>query len=91
MSAVHKSKSSPNPTVISDFYKRYLYPKVDRVEYDFNLVDHFHYLAVSCTHYRLAQKQPHRRGRMLIAGCGTREAVMWAFSLPHFDINAIGK
>ena len=86
---MHQSKSSPNPTVISDFYKRFPYPKVDRVEYDFNLVDHFHYLAGSCPQYNLGQKQPQRRGRMLIAGCGTREAVMWAFSLPHFDIDAI--
>ena len=26
---------------------------------------------------------------MLIIGCGTREAIMWGFSLPHFDIDAI--
>ena len=86
---MHQSKSSVDSTLISDFYKRYPYPKVDRVEYDFNLLDHFHYLAGLCPIYHLAQKSPQRRGRMLIAGCGTREAVMWAFSLPHFDIDAI--
>ena len=86
---MQQSSASPKPTVISEFYKRYPYPKVDRVEYDFNLVDHFHYLAKICPAYRLQLKKPQRRGRMLIAGCGTREAVMWGFSLPHFDIDAI--
>ena len=53
---MQQSSASPKPTVISEFYKRYPYPKVDRVEYDFNLVDHFHYLAGACPTYRLQQK-----------------------------------
>ena len=77
------------PTQVSEFYKKYPYPKVDSIEYDFNLLDHFQYLSGQCFNYQIPRQNPERQGRMLIAGCGTREAVMWAFSLPHFHIDAI--
>ena len=85
----HQKSQGFTPTQISEFYKKYPYPKVDSIEYDFNLLDHFQYLSGRCSNYQLSRKAPQRQGRMLIAGCGTREAVMWAFSLPHYQIDAI--
>ena len=83
------SHGTVKPTTISEFYKRYPYPKVDKVEFDFNLLDHFKYLAEQCSTYASTRCTPQKQGRMLIAGCGTREAVTWAFSLPHYQIDAI--
>lgn len=70
------------------FYQRYPYPKVSIVEYDRNLHDHFRYLARSCGD-NPAPKNGTKIGRMLIAGCGTTEAVLWGASLPHFKIDAV--
>ena len=55
---------------LADFYRRYPYPKVDRVEYDRNIHDHLRYLAHAC-YDNPAARRSGRRARMLIAGCGT--------------------
>ena len=70
------------------FYQRYPYPKVVQVEYDRNLHDHLRYLAHGC-YDNPAPKNGTARARMLIAGCGTQEAVLWATSLPQFDVDAV--
>lgn len=73
---------------IEHFYHRHPYPQVDQVEYDLNLVDHLFYLAHRCGALRAARRSG-RPGRLLVAGCGTREAVMWALCAPHFQIDAV--
>lgn len=75
-------------TDMADFYRRYPYPHVDQVEYDRNLHDHLRYLAHAC-YDNPAPRFGERDGRMLIAGCGTREAVLWGASLPHFEVHAV--
>ena len=79
---------NPPSDDIAAFYRRYPYPRVDQVEYDRNLLDHIYYLAHACAR-NPAPRHGGRRGRMLVAGAGTREAVMWGLSLPHFDVEAI--
>ena len=64
------------------FYRAHPYPKVDRVESDSLLRDHLRYLAGAC-HLRGPTT-----GKVLVAGCGTREAVTWALSLPDHHIHA---
>ena len=52
--------------MIEAFYRRYPYPKVERIDWDDHLYEHLRYLARAC--------QPKHSGapfRMLIAGCGT--------------------
>ena len=73
---------------MADFYRRYPYPQVDQVEYDRNLHDHLRYLAHAC-YDNPAPRNGGGGGRMLIAGCGTREAVLWGASLPDFEIDAV--
>ncbi len=75
-------------TDMADFYRRYPYPQVDQVEYDRNLHDHLRYLAHAC-YDNPAPRFGQRDGRMLIAGCGTREAILWGASLPHFEVHAV--
>lgn len=71
-----------------DFYQRYPYPKVTQLEYDLNIHDHFRYLGYGC-HDNPAPRKGTKRARMLIAGCGTSEAILWGASLPQFDIDAV--
>ncbi len=73
---------------MAEFYGRYPYPHVDQVEYDRNLHDHLRYLAHAC-YDNPAPRNAVGGGRMLIAGCGTREAVLWGASLPEFEIDAV--
>jgi len=73
---------------IAAFYQRYPYPRVDQIEFDHNLFDHALYLAHVCRE-NPAPRRGKATGRMLVAGCGTREAVMWGLSLPHFQVDAI--
>ena len=70
------------------FYERHPFPLVDQLEYDRLLLDHLAFLAGTCPTNRLGLTGD-ARGRMLIAGCGTREAVTWGLSLPRFEIDAI--
>ena len=70
------------------FYRSYPYPAVDGIEYDFNLIDRLMYLSGMCQSFR-SPRFGNRRGKVLIAGCGTREAVTWGFSHPHLDFDAI--
>jgi SAM-dependent methyltransferase len=70
------------------FYERHPYPLVDQVEFDRTLYDHLAFSTGTCADNRLGVNGG-RRGRMLIAGCGTREAATWALSLPHFDVDAV--
>jgi SAM-dependent methyltransferase len=73
---------------MAEFYRRYPYPQVDQVEYDLNLHDHLRYLAHAC-YDNPAPRNAQTGGRMLIAGCGTREAVLWGASLPEFEVHAV--
>ena len=85
--------STEKLTAVSDdelaaFYRRYPYPRVDQVEYDLNLLDHYTYVAHACFEHP-APRRGKTIGRALVAGAGTREAVMWGLSLPHFSIDAV--
>lgn len=70
------------------FYERHPYPQLDQIEYDRLLLDHTAYVAGTCGGFRHGV-HGEARGRMLIAGCGTREAVTWGLSLPRFEIDAV--
>ena len=70
------------------FYERHPYPQLDQIEYDRLMLDQVAYLAGTCATNRLGNSGD-ARGRMLIAGCGTREAVTWGLSLPRFDVDAV--
>ncbi|MGC6416736.1 MAG: class I SAM-dependent methyltransferase [Bradymonadia bacterium] len=70
---------------VQAFYEEYPYPFIDRVEYDRGLISRLCYLAHSC----LVRQDGGRPLRILIAGAGTREAVMWALSAPEHEIVAI--
>ena len=73
---------------IGEFYDRYPYPRVDKIECDLNLLDHMHYLADTCFD-QVASRRSGVGGRMLIAGCGTREAVGWALACPQWRVDAV--
>jgi SAM-dependent methyltransferase len=77
-----------NNREIREFYRLYPYPRVDALEYDLNLLDHMHYLAGTCGRHT-APRKGSSRGRVLVAGAGTREAVTWALSLPNHQIDAV--
>ena len=70
--------------IIESFYRRYPYPQVDRVDWDDHIHEHLRYLARACRPSR-----PQGPLRMLIAGCGTREAVLWGASMPWAEIDAV--
>ena len=70
---------------VQAFYEEYPYPFIDRVEYDRGLISRLCYLAHSC----LVRVDGGRALKILIAGAGTREAVMWALSAPEHEIVAI--
>ena len=78
---------SSNET-IAQFYRRHPYPKVNQVRVEPNLLDHICYVAGACFEHP-APRRGDQRGRMLVAGAGTTEAVNWALSLPHFDVDAV--
>jgi len=73
---------------IADFYRRHPYPLVSQVRAEPNLLDHIFYRAHAC-HSHPAPRFGSTRGRMLVAGSGTTEAVNWALSLPHFDVEGV--
>ena len=73
---------------IGEFYDRYPYPQVDKVECDLNLLDHMHYLSHTCFDHG-GSRRSGQGGRMLVAGCGTREAVGWALGCPQWRIDAV--
>jgi SAM-dependent methyltransferase len=73
---------------IAEFYRRHPYPKVIQVRCEPNLLDHIYYVAGGCFEHP-APLRGSQRGRMLVAGSGTSEAVNWAMSLPHFDVDAV--
>ena len=73
---------------IAEFYRRHPYPKVNQLRCEPNLLDHIFYVAGACVDHP-APRRGDRRGRMLVAGSGTTEAVNWAVSLPHFDVDAV--
>jgi SAM-dependent methyltransferase len=77
-----------DPQAMRAFYERHPYPLVDQVEFDRGLLEHLAYLTGTCADPRPGTPGA-RRGRMLIAGCGTREAATWGLSLPHYDIDAV--
>ena len=70
---------------VQAFYEEYPYPFIDRVEYDRGLISRLCYLAHPC----LVRVDRGRPLKILIAGAGTREAVMWALSAPEHEIVAI--
>lgn len=73
---------------IAQFYQRYPYPQVGGVEYDEGLVDRLLYLSHRCGDHR-APLASEAGGRILVAGCGTREAIMWALSAPGYTVDAV--
>jgi 2-polyprenyl-3-methyl-5-hydroxy-6-metoxy-1,4-benzoquinol methylase len=73
---------------IERFYHQHPYPQVDQVEVDRNLVDHLRYLAHRCG-ANPAPRTSNESGRLLVAGCGTREAVMWALCAPQYEVHAV--
>ncbi|MFN3200676.1 MAG: class I SAM-dependent methyltransferase [Bradymonadia bacterium] len=73
---------------IEQFYHRHPYPQVDRVEFDLTLIDRLFYQGRRCGRHHA----PIRSGasfRLLVAGCGTREAVMWALCAPNAQVDAV--
>ena len=65
---------------LAEFYARYPYPAVKEIFFDRNMVAQHFYLA--------GLPQP-RGGRILVAGCGTTEALTWALSAPDFEVDAV--
>jgi len=65
---------------LAEFYAQYPYPSVKEIFFDRNLIDQHYYLAGS-----IAPK----KGRVLVAGCGTTEALTWALSAPDYKVHAV--
>jgi SAM-dependent methyltransferase len=67
---------------IAEFYRQHPYPLVRQVRAEPILLDHHFYQAHACYEDRSNRK-------MLVAGCGTTEAVNWALSLPDWQVDAV--
>lgn len=67
---------------IAEFYRQHPYPLVSQVRAEPILLDHLFYQAHACYEDRSNRK-------MLVAGCGTTEAVNWAMSLPDWQVDAV--
>ncbi len=67
---------------IAEFYRQHPYPLVTQVRAEPILLDHLFYQAHVCYEDRSNR-------RMLVAGCGTTEAVNWALSAPGWQIDAV--
>lgn len=65
---------------LAEFYQRYPYPIVRDIFYDRNLLNQ---------HCFLSGIPPIKKGRLLVAGAGTTEAITWALSCPKLKVDAI--
>lgn len=65
---------------LAEFYARYPYPAVKEIFFDRNLV---------AQHFYLAGLPPRSGGKLLVAGCGTTEALTWALSAPDFQVHGV--
>lgn len=65
---------------LAEFYAKYPYPSVKEIFFDRNLVNQ---------HYYLAGGRAPAKGRILVAGCGTTEALTWALSAPDYKVDAV--